>query len=251
MIYFLLAHSKEPDSGPPRNPAGLILKLAAIIVFPLLVVVAFYSSLNVSTTNGPLLPNIGGVGGFYFTTTGNSSLSTFIMLNETSVQNSSFPNLFPQIPESVLVSLILILFACTSLAVILTTRRRNATLATGFEESELNEQRREVATILDQTISSLSEGGEYRRTVLECYRRICEILESRSKIDGHLLTAREFEATLSDRLKFTSPYLTQITEIFEDARYSKHEVSEREADAAIDCLTHLSSVLRETDSNSR
>ena len=213
-----------------------------------MVVVAFYSSLNVSTTNGPLLPNIGGVGGFYFTSTGNSSLTTFIALNITSVQNSSFPNLFPQIPESALVFLILILFAGTSLAVILTTRRRNVTLATGFEEGELSEQRREVANIFDQTISNLRGGGEYRRTVLECYRRICEILESRSKIDGRLLTAREFEETLGDRLKFSSPYLAQITQIFEDARYSTHEITGREADTAIDCLTHLSSALRDTSS---
>ncbi len=118
---------------------------------------------------------------------------------------------------------------------------------TGFDSDELEKQRNEVANILDQTVSDLRRGGEYRQTVLECYRKICEILESRSKIDGSLLTAREFEAAVSTRLKLNSPYLTQITSIFEDARYSVHEISEQEADTAIDCLTHLSSALRESD----
>ncbi len=224
------------------------MKLAAIIVFPFLVLIAFFASLNVSATNGPLFPNVGGFGGLYFTTSSNLSSTTFIVLNESSVQNSSFPNLFPQIPESLLILLILVIFAGTSLAVISSTRRRNISLAGGFEEGTVEDQRKQVATILEQTVLDLRGGGEYRETVLECYRKISELLEAWSKIDGRLLTAREFEAALSDRLKFKSPYLTQITMIFEDARYSTHEISEREADLAINCLTQLSTALRSSDS---
>jgi len=230
--------------GSGRNPIRLILKLAVIIAFPLFVVIAFYASLNVTATNGPLFPNAGGPGGVYFTSTGNVSSTTFILLNETSFQNSSFPNILPQIPESLIIILILAVFAGVSLVVLMNTRRGTIALATGFDVEELEKQRNEVANILDQTVSHLRWGGEYRQTVLECYRKICEILESMSKIDGRLLTAREFEAAVGDRLKLKSPYLSQITDIFEDARYSVHEISEREADVAIECLTHLSSALR-------
>ena len=232
--------------GSGRNPIRLILTLAVIIAFPLFVVIAFYASLNVTATNGPLFPNAGGLGGVYFTSTGNVSSNTFILLNETSFQNSSFPNILPQIPESLIIILILAVFAGVSLVVLMNTRRGTIALATGFDVEELEKQRNEVANILDQTVSHLRWGGEYRQTVLECYRKICEILESRSKIDGRLLTAREFEAAVGDRLKLKSPYLSQITNIFEDARYSVHEISEREADVAIDCLIHLSSALRDS-----
>ena len=209
--------------------------------------IAFNASLNVTATNGPLFPNAGGLGGVYFTSTGNISSTTFVLLNESSFQNSSFPDILPQIPESLIIILILIVFVGVSLAVVINTRRRTFARTPGFDSDELEKQRNEVANILDQTVSDLRRGGEYRQTVLECYRKICEILESRSKIDGSLLTAREFEAAVSTRLKLNSPYLTQITSIFEDARYSVHEISEKEADTAIDCLTHLSSALRESD----
>jgi hypothetical protein len=245
-----LSHSKKTSDKEvsERSPTSLILKLVVIIAFPLLVVIAFYASFNVTATNGPLFPNAGGLGGVYFTSTGNISSTTFVLLNESSFQNSSFPNILPQIPESLIIILILVVFAGVSLAVVMNTRRRSIVLTTGFDVEELEKQRNEVANILDQTVTDLRRGGEYRQTVLECYGKICEILESRSKIDGRLLTAREFDAAVSDRLKLNSPYLAQITGIFEDARYSVHEISEREADAAIDCLTHLSSALRESDS---
>jgi hypothetical protein len=221
-------------------------KMAVIIVFPLFVLVSFYASLNVRATSGSLIPNLGGVGGLYLTSTNNISQTTFFLVNQSSIQSRSFPGLLPAIPASFLVVLILILFVAFSLALILKTSRQGTTTqSTGFNEDELENRRKQVADALDQTASELTLGGEYRQTVLECYRKLSKILELRSEIDGRSLTARQFEILVETRLKLDSPYLNQITRIFEAARYSQHEISKADAEAAIDCLSHLSTVLRE------
>ncbi len=182
----------------------------------------------------------------------NTTQYTQFLVNVSSVQNQSFPNVFPSIsiPPSVLITIIIVVLIVVSLSVVLNTRRQTAASAEFENEAELEKQRGEVADILDRTASELRQGGEYRRSVLECYRRICEILESKSKIDARPLTAREFESSVSFRLKLDTPYLSQITDIFEIARYSPHEISKADADAAINCLTNLSSVLREIKNSS-
>jgi len=101
---------------------------------------------------------------------------------------------------------------------------------------------------LDDAVSQLVRGNEYRRTVLECYRKISEVLEAKSAIDGKPLTAREFEKKVSSSLKLSTPYLSEVTDIFEIARYSNKEISKADADFAIESLTKLSSVLRDVNS---
>jgi hypothetical protein len=222
------------------------LVLAAIIVLPLLVLTAFYSSLNVTATNGPIFPGFGFPGG-----TGNQT--NRLEINITATGNSSipasqiYPNIFPNIsvPSYLLSAIVAILMTLVGAVIILNLRIRGPSMATGFDdEGELDKDRRDVADVLDRAALELRKGGEYRETVLECYRRICSILETKSKIDGDALTAREFEVAVSGRLKFNSPYLSQITDIFEIARYSDQNISQEQADRAIDCLSRLSAALR-------
>ena len=50
------------------------------------------------------------------------------------------------------------------------------------------------------------------------------MLEKRSTIEGRTLTAREFRGLVSKALELNStPYLDQVTELFEKARYSENE----------------------------
>ncbi len=225
--------------------------IVAILAFPIAVLFAFYSSLNVVATNAPLFNflNLGSPSGIYFTATINNTI-TSIELNASAIQNSpQFPNFFPSIsvPSAYLVAIIVIVFFIVGLAVVRNVRRQNS--VTGFDGAkDLESQRIEVANALDDAVSELRRGNEYRRTVLECYRRISELLEAKSSIDGRPLTAREFEKTVSTSLKLDTPYLSQVTEIFEIARYSLKEISKEDADLAIESLSNLSSVLREINS---
>ncbi len=170
---------------------------------------------------------------------------TLYFLNGTLVQQNS-PQLFPTIPSSYLTFFVIVLFGVAALGLVYNirvSRRRNLE----FEPLEERERRKEeIARILDLTISKLREGEEYRKTVLECYKLICEMLEKRSTIEGRTLTAREFRGLVSKTLELNStPFLDQVTELFEKARYSEKEVAKSEAEAAIACLENLSATLKE------
>ena len=79
------------------------------------------------------------------------------------------------------------------------------------------------------------------------YKLIAELLEERSDVDGKVLTAREFKKRVSEKLKIDSPYLAQVTELFEVARYSvQEEITVEQAQQAAICLSNLSAPLKET-----
>jgi len=224
--------------------------VAAIFAFPITVLFAFYSSLNVVATNAPLFNfiNLGSPKGIYVTTTANYTRIT-VVLNTSAIQNSQqFSSFLPtiSIPGAYLVATIVIVFFIVGLAVVRNVRRQNS--VSGFEGTkDLEMQRIEIANVLDDAVSELRRGNEYRKTVLECYRRISELLEAKSSIDGRPLTAREFEKTVSTSLKLHTPYLSQVTDIFEIARYSRKEISKDDADFAIESLSKLSDVLRDVN----
>jgi hypothetical protein len=245
-------------SGPENNTgagrARILVTLAAIIALPALVLLAFYASLNVTATNEPLFGKLSLPSGLFFTATFNQTVTTTIQINMSSFQNGSLNSFFPSItiPPDFLTAIFLIVLVVVSLSIVLNMRRQSAGTISGFSDAdaELEKQRNKVADILEKAATELRQGGEYRQTVLECYRQICEILEARSKIDGTPLTAREFETSVSSALKINSPYLSQITDVFELARYSNHEITREEADIAIDCLSNLGAALRGSGSTS-
>ncbi len=109
---------------------------------------------------------------------------------------------------------------------------------------ELINEREKVAAILDETVSKLSLGSNYRDTVLKCYKLIAETLEEKSSINGKALTANEFREIVSQKLKFDSEHLRRVTSLFEIARYSKSEITRENANEAMECLSTLSSELR-------
>jgi hypothetical protein len=127
----------------------------------------------------------------------------------------------------------------------LSTRRGRTT---PFEDDGdlLAERRRKMAAILDAAAAKLNSGSSYRETVIQCYKMISELLEERSDVDGKVLTAREFRRRVSEKLKIDSPYLDQVTELFEVARYSVNDITEEQAKQAAVCLSNLSAPLKET-----
>lgn len=198
-----------------------------------------------TATNGPIFPGLASEN--LFNQTSRFGVNITVTGNVTSIPTGFFPNIFPNIsiPPYFLTALIVLLLGIVSASIILNLKLQSSSIVSSFdEETDLEKQRESVADILDSAIDGLRQGGEYRKTVLQCYRKICEILEQKSKISGELLTAREFESAVSVKLKMYSPYLSQMTDIFEVARYSDREVTKAEADSAIVCLSNLSSLLR-------
>jgi len=190
---------------------------------------------------------------------GNSSLIQAQYLNVTSMQQVSgqlFPSLNPQTlavplqvnPPSVdFVGLLLVTVAAVVILIFWRGLRTRRVRTAPFEDSGnlLAEKRRKLAEILDGAVKRLNAGSDYRETVIRSYRTISELLEERSELDGRVLTAREFKAQVTEKLKVDSPYLDLLTELFEVARYSDHEITVEDSRAAVACLTDLSEALKQ------
>jgi hypothetical protein len=232
------AHRFSLKWHPRSNTLFIVVALA---VFPVLVLFAFYSSLNVAATNGPIftLGNFSQPPNNFFVATTNHTLYTFT-INNTNLfsqpNNTFFPSI--SIPPAYVVVLIIIVFLVVGLGMVRNIQRQRRISA--FEVSEGTKAMRvEVIAVLDDAVSKLQEGSDYRETILECYKRISQVIESRIAFDGSSKTPREFKIIASERLQFRSSYLSQVTDLFELARYSHHEITKGEAEAAIDCFSNL------------
>ena len=226
------------SSGDNRG-SKLIAIVLSIVILPLLVVTAFYASLGVAPTDSPLfrlgftLPN--NYAPFILTSVTtinvNETITSFFTNTAATQVQQVSPQLFPSIPSTDLTFLAIVLFGIAALGLVYNiriSRRRNLEFLPLEEGSN---QKQEIAKILDLTISKSREGQEYRKTVLECYKMICDVLERKSTIEGRMLTAREFKELVSKRLDLNSKSLDRLTDLFEVARYSESEVTKSEAEA--------------------
>ena len=232
-----------------RSFARLVLVVSAILVFPLLVTIAYFATRN-------LLPRLEGF-----------SLPAPPMANATG-PTAILSRLFPEsVPPSAAsysgltfleLTYAAVLLVMSLLIVVLVLNRGLFSVrriqvkrirTSPFDEKEedvIVEERHEVAAILDAAAARLTMNSGYRETVLRCYKMISEVLEKRSAVDGRVLTAREFEKDVSEKLKFDSPELSKATGLFEVARYSTDEITKQQAQEASECFSNLSSSLKNT-----
>ena len=171
------------------------------------------------------------------------------MFNGTGVPgflNLSFPG-FPKITYSdilLAIAVIVVTLACLQAFRVISNRRSIKPVP---DIEVLIEERKRVANIIDETVRKLNLGSNYRDTVLKCYKLIAETLEAKSSVDGRALTASEFMKIVSEKLKINSSNLTKVTSLFEVARYSENEITRENAGEAIECLSSLSSELKNMD----
>jgi hypothetical protein len=247
---FVQTEVEEDNDPKPRQSEGSRVRAALIVVmilvFPLLVVAAYFATRNV-------LPEIGGL--TFSLPQGGVQTGSARSINSTGLQEASgqlFPSLsVPSSPNLSSINLVEVLLILTLAVVALivwrgfSTRRRRTT---PFEDDGdlLADRRRKMAAILDEAAARLNAGSSYRETVIQCYRLISELLEERSDVDGRVLTAREFKKRVSEKLKIETPYLDQVTELFEIARYSVQEITAEQARQAAVCFSNLSAPLKET-----
>jgi hypothetical protein len=108
--------------------------------------------------------------------------------------------------------------------------------------------RQEALEIIRNASYSLRSNGEYRAVILRCYRQMCQMLSE----DGFKIrldeTAREFSQNVSGKLKLGSEAVRCLTFLFEEARYSAHEIEDEKRVTALNELDLLERALTGTDS---
>ena len=117
-----------------------------------------------------------------------------------------------------------------------------------------NERRRIeiIRGILTDSLMSLKASNDYIATIFDCYKQLVRFFRSKGAMKKVYETTREFEDAVNTMLGGITPPedLDILFSIFEEARYSDHEIGADQRDRAIDALqsiiNHLSNSLGES-----
>lgn len=96
--------------------------------------------------------------------------------------------------------------------------------------------RRELAHAVGVAIRDLEAGGDFRAVVLRCYRAMLQLFEEHGLESLPSQTAREFEVNALRGFGVTQGSVDDLTSLFEEARYSAHEIGHEQRDGAVECL---------------
>jgi hypothetical protein len=107
-------------------------------------------------------------------------------------------------------------------------------------QTEVKEQ---AVELVQKTITRLNSTKEYHEIILQCYKKMCEILSNAGLEAASQETAREFAVSISSKLRIGNQAVTGLTFLFEEARYSKHEISEQKRIMALSQLQFLQQAL--------
>ena len=105
--------------------------------------------------------------------------------------------------------------------------------------------------ILTDSLMSLKASNEYIDTIFECYKKLVRFFRSRGAMKKVYETTREFEDAVTGMLAGIAPPedLDVFFSLFEEARYSDHEIGADQRDRAINALqsiiNHISASLGE------
>lgn len=104
---------------------------------------------------------------------------------------------------------------------------------------DLGRSKRELAHAMRTAVRDLEAGGEFRGVVLRCYKSMVLLFRAHGIRDDPSRTAREFESDALAAMGVSREGVDDLTSLFEEARYSTHEIEARQRDAAIECLNAI------------
>lgn len=112
------------------------------------------------------------------------------------------------------------------------------------DEDELELQvQRDASVVVQRTITDLMAERAYHETILQCYKNMCKILAKVGVVVSPTETAREFALTVSGKLGIGKEAVAGLTFLFEEARYSDHQISDANRINAVNYLKWLQDAL--------
>lgn len=94
----------------------------------------------------------------------------------------------------------------------------------------------ELADVFAYTAELLAAGDETREAIFNCYESLCAILMRHRFLRRDFETVREFEMAIRKALPINEEALIALDSVFEEARYSRHEMGEAHKSQAQDAL---------------
>lgn len=108
------------------------------------------------------------------------------------------------------------------------------------DEGELEE---EISSAIDEAVEKLNRGYDGRDAIISSYEQMCSLLEDQGVGNSNFLTPREFKEKALDQLDIDSGPMEDLTDMFEEARYSSHSLTDDQREAAIEDLKRLNQEL--------
>jgi len=113
----------------------------------------------------------------------------------------------------------------------------------GLDYSGVERDSKEVARTIQRTIDALAGGSDTRATVIRCYTDMCKVLAKHGVEEQDYLTPREFLKFAAERLPVPEAKMRPLVDVFEEARYSRHDLSEEHGRRAVAALDSVRRVL--------
>lgn len=115
--------------------------------------------------------------------------------------------------------------------------------STKLDYSDMDLQTQEVADTIQRTIDALADGSDTRATVIRCYTDMCKVMAKYGVVEEEHLTPREFEKLAKDSLPVPDELIHDLVMVFEEARYSDHDMTDADSTRALSALEGMKSKL--------
>ncbi len=109
----------------------------------------------------------------------------------------------------------------------------------GFNKTDEEQLKQTIGLTLDRAISDLDRGEDKRTTVLKCYKEISNLLAEKGAENKKSMTPREFKRETIKKVPSVEKSITEITYLFEEARYSPHDLKIRDKEKVLKYLKKL------------
>lgn len=102
----------------------------------------------------------------------------------------------------------------------------------------------EIQDIFTYTAELLAAGDEIREAIFNCYEDLCLVLMQNGFLRRDFETVREFEMAIRQALPIRESALEALDQVFEEARYSSHEMGDSHKAAAQEALSNVVSEIQ-------
>ncbi len=113
----------------------------------------------------------------------------------------------------------------------------------GYISSRENVEKKTIedslSSTLDKAITEIGKGGDVRSTIINSYHEMTKVLEEKGAENDDYMTPREFKDQIIKKIPNAEDFVSNITFLFEEARYSPHELEEKNKKEVIRYLEKL------------
>ncbi|MCS5525733.1 MAG: DUF4129 domain-containing protein, partial [Candidatus Poseidoniaceae archaeon] len=114
------------------------------------------------------------------------------------------------------------------------------------------EASKSIADIFSYTAELLAAGDSMREAIFNCYESLVHLLMTRGFLRRDFETVREFEMAIRSALpNISEESLIALDAVFEEARYSRHEMGESHKISAQEALTRVAAEINQIEIPSR